>query len=299
MIHVHFQHFLKTVILVAFALFFIKLHATGDISKYINPKYELMSLIAAWVFIFLFFIQLFRIWENEQDQHEHCLPGCNHDHGDSAPFVKKLINYSIILFPLVTGFALSPTVLDSSIAAKKGTILPQANSSQSNLSEEAQPETDYSFIQDDETVLPNNNFLSEQEYDEKMKKLDELEVIEMENDIFASYYEFISSDPKAFQGRKIKVSGFVYKEEGFGTSQLVISRFMITHCVADASIIGLLTEFEHANEYKQDTWLEIEGTLDVTTYNGVDLPLIKATKWKVIDEPAEPYIYPILTKITE
>ena len=74
---------------------------------------------------------------------------------------------------------------------------------------------------------------------------------------------------------------------------------MITRCIADASIIGIMTEIDQANQYKQDTWLEIEGILDVTTYNGVELPLIKATDWKVIEEPSKPYIYPILIKITE
>jgi putative membrane protein len=106
-------------------------------------------------------------------------------------------------------------------------------------------------------------------------------------------------NPTDFEGRKVKVSGFVYKEEGLQVNQLVLGRFLITHCIADASIIGLLTEFKQASEFEQDTWLEIEGTLEVTTYNGVELPLIKADKWTVIEEPAEPYIYPILTKVTE
>ncbi|MCQ6275845.1 TIGR03943 family protein [Bacillus sp. V3B] len=303
----HFQHFLRAVLLVAFALFFIKLHFTGDITKYINPKYVLMSQIAAGVFVFLFLIQLFRIWENDHDKHTHCPPGCTHDHGYSHSLPKKLISYSIMIFPLMTGYALSPSVLDASIAAKKGTILPQANSNQHNVanekkqseSEESTSETDSNFIQDDQAVLPNNNYFSKEEYDEKMRKLDELEVIQMKEDIFASYYQTISNDPKDFQGRKVKVSGFVYKEEGIGANQLVISRFIITHCIADASIIGLLTEFEQASEYQQDTWLEIEGTIDVTSFNGVELPLIKAAKWKVIEEPTEPYIYPILTKMTE
>ncbi|RTR30511.1 TIGR03943 family protein [Robertmurraya yapensis] len=290
MVRTRFQHFFKAILLLAFDLFFIKLHTTGDISKYINPKYENMSFLAIWIFTLLFLIQLFRIWENNRDEHAYCPPGCNHDHGDSASVPRKLVNYSIILFPLVTGFALSPTVLDASIAANKGTVLPQSNSN--SYDEDL---LEYEFGDEEEIV--NDNFLSNQEYDDKMKNLEQTEFIEMKEDIFASYYEFISDTPEKFQGKKIKVQGFVYKEEGMKGNQLVLSRFLITHCIADASIIGLMAEFEQATEYPEDTWLELEGTLDVMNYNGVKIPVIKAVKWTVIEEPASPYIYPVLTKI--
>src|SRR3954452_9183013 len=136
MIRVHFQHFIRAVILAAFAIFFIELHYTGEITKYINPKYDLTSKIAAGVFILFFCVQIFRIWENNHEQHTNCPPGCDHDHGYSDSLPKKLISYCILTFPLLTGFAFAPTVLDSSIAAKKGTILPQVNRIENNRTEE-------------------------------------------------------------------------------------------------------------------------------------------------------------------
>lgn len=293
------QQFLKVIILAAFALFFTKLHASGDITKYINPKYEMMSYMAIWIFSFFFTIQIFRIWVDNGDHHTNCQHDCGHDHSHSAPLPRKWVSYSIILFPLVTGFALSPSVLDSSIAAKKGTILPQSNNSYSNLWGESVSESDSIDIQEDQEAMPNDNFLSKVELDKKIKNLDNSELIEMEEDIFSVYYERIMSNPKEFQGRKIRISGFVYREDGMELNQLVISRFLITHCIADASFIGLLTQFEQASNFKEDTWLVIEGTLDITTYNGVELPILKATEWKVMDEPAQPYVYPVLTKLTD
>ncbi|WLD92951.1 TIGR03943 family protein [Alkalihalobacillus sp. AL-G] len=312
----HLQQLLRAVILAAFAIFFIKLHYTGDITKYINPKYEMMSQFAAGVFVFLFLIQLFRIWEKGHHQHdEHCSADCGHDHGHSASFPKKIVSYSIIIFPLFTGYALSPAVLDSSIAAKKGSFLPQKTSnsieSASEVKETPQEKDGTSSVditndqsdrnnidqQDDNKALPNNNYLTQEEFDKKIGKLDELDVIKMEGDVFSSYYEGISMDPNAFVGKKIKLSGFVYKEEGFNANQLVISRFLITHCVADASIIGFLSEFDQASKLKQDTWIEIDGVLGVTTYNEVEMSMIKVNKWKVIEEPSEPYVYPLLIKI--
>lgn len=298
MIRLHFQHFIRAVILAVFAIFFIELHITGDITKYINPKYDGMSKIAAGVFILFFCIQLFRIWEKEEDSHVDCSPGCTHDDGYSGSLSKRLMSYGILIFPLLTGFAFAPTVLDSNIAAKKGTILPQVNRNENNGIEESVSENDLTGIQEEQEALPNNNFFSEEKYNQEMKKLEESKVIEMNGEIYSSYVEAMNMNPNDFEGRKIKVGGFVYKEEGLKANQLVLSRFLITHCIADASITGLITEFNQANEFEQDTWLEIEGTLGVTTYNGIELPLIKAEKWKVIKEPAQPYIFPILIKVS-
>ncbi|WP_396021233.1 hypothetical protein [Bacillus sp. S/N-304-OC-R1] len=45
----------------------------------------------------------------------------------------------------------------------------------------------------------------------------------------------------------MQLTGFAYKEDGFEQDQLVIARFVITHCVADASIVGFLTELPEAS----------------------------------------------------
>ncbi len=73
------------------------------------------------------------------------------------------------------------------------------------------------------------------------------------------------------------LSSLFKKEVGISFTeyiQLVISRFLITHCVADASIVGFLTEFPEAPTLTEDTWLEVVGTIGQTTYEGASLPVI-------------------------
>ncbi|MCU9612889.1 TIGR03943 family protein [Caldibacillus lycopersici] len=296
------QHFIRAVILAAFAIFFVSLHYSGDIMKYINPKYDIFSKIAAILFIVFFIIQIFRIWENPQNQHEHCPPGCTHDHGYSASLPKKVLSYFILVFPLLTGFAFAPTVLNSSIAENKGTILPQAN----NAAEKEKAVDDPTIsnnqyidpsIQNHETAQPRYHILSTEEYDSEIQKLKESEVIVMEDTIYEPYYGEINMNLSEYIGRKIKVVGFVYREEGLADNQLVISRFLISHCIADASIVGFLSEFPEAKDLKQDTWIEMEGIIEATTYNGVEIPIIKPENWKQIEQPSIPYIYPILQKV--
>ncbi|EZP76758.1 hypothetical protein H839_09188 [Parageobacillus genomosp. 1] len=281
----HFRQFLRAIMLASFSLFFIRLHVTDEITKYVNPKYTVMSQIAAGIFVLLLFIQIFRIWE--PNDHTHCHAGCEHHHHSHVGAGKR-ISFFIILFPLLVGFAFPPAVLNASLAEKKGTVLPQPHKSQQ---QDSLPAIDHN------KALPNDNYFSQGEYHQRMEQLKKQNVIEMKEDVFAPYYEEIENHPKSYRGKKIKVSGFVYKEAGLSPHQLVISRFLITHCLADASIIGILTEFEKASLYKPNTWMEIEGTLQITKYNGVEVPVIKADKWKVIPQPSQPYIYPVLIKI--
>lgn len=310
MIKVHFRQFVRAVMLAAFAIFLIELHVTGDITKYINPKYTLMSMIGGGIFSVLFVIQLFRIWENHSEDDVCCSSsGCSHDHkhGETDTWTKRVPSYCVLAFPLITGFAFAPAILDSSIAANKGTILPQSNGGgdgraavldegerQSDI-EPVEPEPEYEHTE----ALPNDNFFSEEEYDERMSKLETADFIDMKDDIYASYLEEIMTKPGKFAGINIKVKGFVYKEDSLAADQFVVSRFLITHCIADASVVGMLAQYEEADKLELDTWLEVEGTLEVTTYNGEEMPLIKAKKVKEISVPTEPYVYPILTNLTE
>ncbi|PKC50146.1 hypothetical protein RhiirA1_406162, partial [Rhizophagus irregularis] len=140
---------------------------------------------------------------------------------------------------MITGFTLAPATLDSSIAANKGFLLSQGGNKESvgssnrnsllegseSLAEKENIDI-YSSVED--IALPNNNYLSEEEYDEKFRMLQEAETIQMTEDMFSTYYGEINKQPEAYVGKRIKMSGFVFKEDGLASNQLVISRFQIT-----------------------------------------------------------------------
>jgi putative membrane protein len=76
------------------------MHYTGEMTKFINPKYEGLSQIASIIFLILFFIQITRIWSARDNGHHHCNHDdhyCNHDHGDSKFNTKNLISYFVIV----------------------------------------------------------------------------------------------------------------------------------------------------------------------------------------------------------
>lgn len=309
-----YQQAVRALILLAFSGMLFKLHFTGDITKFINPKYEGLSQSASVIFLLLFFIQITRIWTVKEQSHVHCHHDdhvCGHDHGVSTFNSKKLISYIIIVVPLLTGFLLPAKVLDASIASKKGGMAVLSNqkespnedkklsNSESNneITNEATEDNAIDNNQVDPGLIENQKEISKEEFEQLIQKLEQNPNIEMNDYVYNAYYEEISKDIDKFKGRKIELKGFVYKEEGLEQDQLVISRFLITHCVADASIIGFLSQFSEASSIEQDTWIEANGVLDTTTYNGMELPFIKITEWKKINEPKEPYLYPISIKI--
>jgi putative membrane protein len=306
----HLQQAVRALILLAFSGLLFKLHFTEEITKFINPKYVGLSQAASVLFLFLFFIQTTRIWTEKTKDDHHCHHddhSCDHDHGESTFTLKKLIAYIIVIFPLVTGFVLPAKVLDASIFDKKGgmAILSKQNQSSQGVDTTLEQNIDKENKQEDSSInnpndsayIPEQKEISNEEYEQLVQKLLQNPNIVMQDTVFNTYYEEISKDISKFKGRKITLKGFVYKEEGFVENQLVISRFLITHCVADATIIGFLSELEEASSIDEDTWVEAEGILNIITYNGTELPFIKITEWKKISAPKDPYIYPINIKI--
>lgn len=325
----HAQQAARALILLGFSVLLYMMHFTGEIHLFINPKYLTLSQAAAFLFLILFFIQLTRIWtikRNHEDEifgHGDC---CSHgpDHGDeccshdddhfhdhgTSPFtLRKLLNYSIIVLPLLTGFMLPAKVLDASIADKKGAMLSIAGSSKSGEADKAKPADGQSGSdpaneegnEEDLTAMPDENAIvtgsenesTEEEYDKQMKKLKGNSIIEFNESMYSSFYEEISSNINKYVGRKVSLNGFVYKEEGFAENQLVVSRFLVTHCVADASIIGFLSKFPEASNIEKDTWIRVEGIIEAGSYNDSPIPVIKVTKWEQTDEPEVPYLYPV------
>ena len=291
-----FQQAVRALILLAFCTMIYKLHETGEITKFINPKYETLSQTAAILFFILFLIQLTRIFTTSKHCH-HEEHHCNHDHGDSPFKTKKLVSYMILSLPLFTGFLLPARALDASIAEKKGAMLILTNQSQTSITQETSDKTNNGDSTNsdivDQILLEEKQDMKKDEFELLIKHLAQSPKVEMNDYNFSSYYMDINKNMANYLGKEINLKGFIFKEEGMAQNQLVLSRFLITHCVADASTIGFLSELPEASTLEEDTWIEAQGIIETTTYDGAVLPIIKITNWHTIAEPSIPYLYPI------
>ncbi len=99
-------------------------------------------------------------------------------------------------------------------------------------------------------------------------------------------------EPDAYTGQPAQVQGFVIHPPTLPDDFLVISRFVITCCAADAYPIGLPVQLNQSRSaYPPDTWLEIEGRMITVELNGKRQLAIAASGLKPIPRPANPYDY--------
>jgi uncharacterized repeat protein (TIGR03943 family) len=99
-------------------------------------------------------------------------------------------------------------------------------------------------------------------------------------------------EPDAYAGQKAKVQGFVVYPKDLPQDYLLLSRFVITCCAADAYPISLPVKLAQGRDaYKPDTWLEIEGQMMTADLAGKRQLTIVAKTLEPILEPKNPYDY--------
>lgn len=99
-------------------------------------------------------------------------------------------------------------------------------------------------------------------------------------------------EPDSYTGQKVKVQGFVIHPPELPQADLLLSRFVITCCAADAYPVGLPVKLtQNRQVYPPDTWLEVEGQMITENLGGKRQLTIQASSIKQIPEPQNPYEY--------
>ncbi|MBD2257098.1 TIGR03943 family protein [Pseudanabaena sp. FACHB-2040] len=99
-------------------------------------------------------------------------------------------------------------------------------------------------------------------------------------------------EPDAYAGKKADVAGFVIYPPGWSENYLMISRFVLTCCAADAYPVGLPVRLaEGQPRPRQDTWLQVQGQMTTDTLDGKRQLVIDASQVEEIPEPRNPYEY--------
>jgi uncharacterized repeat protein (TIGR03943 family) len=97
-------------------------------------------------------------------------------------------------------------------------------------------------------------------------------------------------EPDAYLGQKININGFAFYDPKLPANYLMLSRFVITCCAADAYPVALPVKFTGTREtYPQDSWFQIKGKAIVETLAGSRQLIIEASEIKPIPTPKNPY----------
>ncbi|NET57850.1 MAG: TIGR03943 family protein [Symploca sp. SIO2E6] len=102
----------------------------------------------------------------------------------------------------------------------------------------------------------------------------------------------IYPEPDSYTGQPVKVTGFVIHPPKLSSKYLLISRFIITCCAADAYPVGLPVKLKvNKDKYPVDTWIEVEGKMITENLEGERQLTIEASSVTKIDKPDNPYNY--------
>ncbi|MBV8885209.1 MAG: TIGR03943 family protein [Chroococcidiopsidaceae cyanobacterium CP_BM_RX_35] len=99
-------------------------------------------------------------------------------------------------------------------------------------------------------------------------------------------------EPDEYTGQKVNVQGFVIHPPELPQAYLMLSRFVITCCAADAYPVGLPVKLNQSSKaYPSDSWLEVQGQMITENLAGKRQLTIQASSIKPIPEPKNPYNY--------
>ncbi len=97
-------------------------------------------------------------------------------------------------------------------------------------------------------------------------------------------------EPDAYLGQKANINGFVFYPTGLPANYLMLSRFVITCCAADAYPVAIPVKFTGIRQnYPQDSWFQVKGKAIVETFNGSRQLVIDASEIQPIVTPKNPY----------
>jgi len=115
--------------------------------------------------------------------------------------------------------------------------------------------------------------------------------LNVENDNFKDIVQKIVNNPYDFYGYELSLQGTVIKSGQVPENSFIVSRTLITCCLADATIIGLLATHPDTDNFFQGSWYTINGKVNLVTSGDIVYPIINITDYSEISEPKDPYIY--------
>ncbi|MGE8203710.1 TIGR03943 family putative permease subunit [Heyndrickxia sp. NPDC080065] len=282
---IKFHTFLRGIILVGFTLFFYKLLLSNKISYFIAPKMYPFLYFTAFILLILGILQIF----NGTSEKSNVICECCEDHGPPKTTFRSLFYYSLFIIPIFTGFLFSDHTLGSSVVENRQI--------QYETKSPSQPSTKVSKNKESQnTISSQPQEMSQKAYDTLQQSLIAQKKIVVDDKVYMPTMSILQENLDEFIGKEIETVGFVYREKDFKNNQIVIARFVISCCIADASVYGIMAQGDIAS-LENDTWIRVKGRLNKINYNDTTLPVLKIHSIEKIQEPKQPYVYDIAVKL--
>lgn len=321
-----YHYFFRTLILLGFSSYIVFLSKSDALQYYIAPRmmiYVKAASVALYIVAcFQGYLALRSYWGRPVV--------CDCEQPVSRSAMRHTVTYGLLILPLLVGFLLPDTALSSTMVAAKGMNLSAAKSSIAKPASDSiangSPQTDRTALNQTTDAAPplstapsvnsgsvtnlpatdaelQTLFHAESEWDEDFAKIGmnlyKKDKIVVKPEIYMEILSSIDLFKHNFIGKKIELSGFVYREDNMTANQFVVGRFAVSCCSADAMPYGVMIDFPTASTYPKDMWVKVTGTIQNGSYNDNEIFQIRATQVEKIDAPSSPYIYPNFEPLKE
>lgn len=245
---------MRAAILLGFIALLAWLVNTGQLTLYIHPRFAGLIEIAGWLLLPMAVLQALSIVRAASpfEQRPHA-----HSHNSQWTYLPFLI-------VLILAFALPGNTLNVNMVNSKGL----------NSQLAAPPATTYEMSR---PLAP------------QLRQMSRIDVTDRD---YAEIVNELQFFPQEYAGKKIRMTGFVFRPPETPKSQFSLVRYVVMCCTADALPYGILCELEDAAGYQDGTWLTIEGVVQNATSEDKTIPLIKITSLQQVAEPEAPYVFP-------
>ena len=97
-------------------------------------------------------------------------------------------------------------------------------------------------------------------------------------------------EPDAYEGDPVNVTGFVIHPPNWDDNHLMVARFVLTCCAADAYPVGLPVKLAgNHSEFARDSWITVQGKMTTGIIDGQRRLVIQSESVMSVPEPDNPY----------
>lgn len=119
--------------------------------------------------------------------------------------------------------------------------------------------------------------------------VDHPDIAYIDSDNYTNILREVYDNLETYLGQKICFTGYVYRLSDFKNNQFVLARNMLTNNSYKTLVVGFLCEYEKANQFGDNSWVEVTGEIIKGTYHS-DIPVIKIIKIESVDKPENEYV---------
>lgn len=266
---------LQIVLITGLALYLIERLASGKVLWYINERFTPLTVIGAIALVALAANTLFtlRHKQHEVDDHGHSHDEGDDDaHGHDHAHTHSPASLLWLALPLAIGLLVPARPLGADAAATKGVALgaPQGGALQGGALQGGATQASATLRLD---LAP-----------EQRSVLDWIRLFNYAPDL------------SPYLGQTADVIGFVYPDPRLPAGHVLVARFTVACCVADASAIGMVVRIPdsalNGETTVSDQWVRVRGPVQIFELDGHRIPLILAERIDPAAEPDQPYLFP-------